>query len=354
MKRRTFLKKAGLCAAVAASSRVPLARAGSAKIRWRMVTSWPPTMAVLQTGPMEFAKRVEELSEGDLSIQVFAGGELVPPMGVFDAVSQGMIQCGHSAPYYWAGKVPAAQWFTAVPFGLSAQEYNTWLYQGDGLKLWEEVYAPFHLVPRPMGDTGAQMFGWFRCEMNTVSDLKGLKIRMPGLAGRVLAKAGAAVVLLPGSEIYTAFERGAIDAVNWIGPAHDMKMGFHRVAKYYYGPGWQEPAGRVELLINRRAYDALPDSLKAIVDSAAAEADMKMQAEFEALNAEALQSLGQDGRVRIKRLSEGFLQDMQKLSEEVLADAAAHDPLSGKVHAAYEKFKSTLHSWTKFSQMPPL
>jgi TRAP-type mannitol/chloroaromatic compound transport system substrate-binding protein len=302
MKRRSFLKKIGAAsmagAALAASA--PSVIASEKKIMWRMVTSWSPGMPILQTSACDFAKRVKELSDGGLTIQVFAGGELIPPLGVFDAVSQGTVHCGHSASYYWAGKSVAAQWFTSVPFGLNSQGMNAWLYQGNGLKLWEETYAPFNLVPRPAGNTGMQMGGWFNKEINSLEDLKGLKMRIPGLGGKVIAKAGATVVLLAGGEIYTSLERGVIDATEWIGPAHDMRMGFHKVAKYYYSPGWHEPGSVLEITINRKAYDALPLDLKEVVDAAAAEQNVLMLAEFEKANAASLLKLKESGKIDIR------------------------------------------------------
>lgn len=352
MDRRDFLKTAGIAAASTTLLNTASIARGAKSYQWNMVTSWPPGLAVLHDGPVQFAKRVNEMTGGRLTIKVYAGGELVPPLGVFEAVSQGMVQCGHSASYYWAGKAPAAQWFTSVPFGLSSTDYNTWLYAGNGLQLWEEVYAPFSIIPRPMGDTGAQMFGWFNKEINTINDLKGLKIRMPGLAGRVLAKAGAAVVLIPGGEIYTSIERGAIDAVNWIGPAHDMKMGFHKVTKYYYGPGWQEPSGRTELMINKEAYESLPTELQKIVDVAAAEADLAMQAQFELINSDSLNTLRKTKGIKLMNLSLQILGDLKKLTNNTLAEAASENPMSTKVHKEYTAFQDKIQRWGSFSQVP--
>ncbi len=257
MERRDFLKKAGMTAAGALAAtaglaacaqekqeeaKAPEAKAPAVQAKktheWKMVTTWPPNLPVLQTGAERFAKRVEEATGGQLKIQVFAGGELVPPLGVFDAVSEGTVECGSGAAYYWAGKVPAAQWFAAVPFGFNAQGINAWFYSGGGLQLWEEVYAPFNVIPRPQGNTGVQMGGWFRKDMNTIDDYKGLKMRIPGLGGKVISKAGGTVVLLPGGEIFTSLERGVIDATEWVGPMHDLRMGFYKAAKNYYYHGW--------------------------------------------------------------------------------------------------------------------
>ncbi len=349
MNRRTFLQSTAAAAAVVAAS-ATTAHAAAKRHRWRMVTAWPPGFPILQTGAEYFARRVGELSGGRLTIQVFAGGELVPPLGVFDAVSQGAVQCGHAAAYYWAGKTPASQWFTSVPFGLNAQGMNAWLYQGNGLQLWEEVYRPFNLVPRPGGNTGVQMGGWFNREINSVADFKGLKMRIPGLGGKVLAKAGGSVVLLPAAEIYTSLERGVIDATEWVGPAHDLRMGFHKVAKYYYGPGWHEPGSVLEIVFNRRAYDKLDRELQAIVDSVAAEVNTKMLAEFEAANAAALATLQAEGKVQLRRFPAEVLALLKKLADETLAEEAAKDPLARKVHADFTTFRRSLGPWAAISE----
>ncbi len=353
MNRRNFLKKAATvtagAAAVGALSSAP-ALANQAKIRWRMVTSWPPGFPILQTGAERFARRVSEMSGGRLSIHVFAGGELVPPLGVFDAVSQGSVHCGHSAAYYWAGKCPAAQWFTSVPFGLDAQGMNTWMYFGGGLELWEDVYAKFGLVPRPAGNTGVQMGGWFNRKIRSMADFKGLKMRIPGLGGKVISKAGGVVVLLPGGEIYTSLERGVIDATEWVGPAHDMRMGFQRVAKYYYTPGWHEPGSTLELMFNKKAYDSLPADLRSVVDAAAAELNVEMLSEFEAENAKALKKLKADGKVQILSFPPEVLAQLRQLAQETLEEVAAGDPLSAKVNSEFQAFRKQLSGWSRISE----
>jgi len=234
MKRRDFLKKAGLgAAAIAATTVSAPAVLAQKKYSWKMVTTWPPGLPVLQEGCERLAKRVGELTDGRLKIQVFAAGELVPAFESFQAVSDGTVEVGSGAAYYWAGKEPASQWFAAVPFGMNAQGMAAWFHGGDGLKLWEETYAPFNLIPRPGGSTGVQMGGWFNKKINTIDDFKGLKMRIPGLGGKVVAKAGGTVVLTPGGEIFTNLERGVIDATEWVGPYHDLRLGLYQAAKYY-------------------------------------------------------------------------------------------------------------------------
>lgn len=352
MKRRDFIKGLGIAAVTAGvlASNAPAVWAKGEKIMWRMVTAWTPGMPILQTGAERFARRVSQLTDGRLTIQVFAGGELVPPLGVFDAVSQGTVQCGHSASYYWAGKSIAAQWFTSIPFGLNAQGINAWFYNGNGLKLWEEVYAPFNLVPRPAGNTGVQMGGWFNKEIKTIDDFKGLKMRIPGLGGKVISKAGAAVTLLPAGEIYTSLEKGVLDATEWVGPAHDMRMGFQKVAKYYYSPGWHEPGSALELIFNKKAYDELPVDLKAALDTAAAELNITMLSEFEKENAVALAQLKKEGKVQFKTFSKDILQKLQALSNEVIKEQIEKDALAQKVNKDFMEFKTMLNAWAAISE----
>lgn len=352
MERRDFLKKTGAAAAAVAGTAVtaPAVLAKEKTYNWKMVTTWPPNLPVLQTGAERFARRVGEVSNGRLKIQVFAGGELVPAMGVFDAVSQGTVQVGSGAAYYWAGKVPAAQWFAAVPFGLNPQGLNAWFYSGGGLKLWEEVYAPFNLVPRPQGNTGVQMGGWFRKKMNTIDDYKGLKMRIPGLGGKVIAKAGGTVVLLPGGEIFTSLERGVIDATEWVGPMHDLRMGFYKAAPYYYYPGWHEPGTCLEVMFNKKAYDALPKDLQAIIDAVAMETNFWSLCEFEAGNGAALQKLITEHKVQLMKFPDELLNSLRKMAKETMIEEAAKDAISTKVHAAFEKFKEQVGVWGSVSE----
>lgn len=352
MKRRDFLKKTGVAAAAVAGTALsaPAVIASEKTYRWKMVTTWPPGLPVLQTGAERFAKRLEQVTGGRIKIQVFAGGELVPPLGVFDAVSDGTVEVGSGAAYYWAGKVPAGQWFSSVPFGLNAQGINAWFYSGGGLELWEEVYAPFNLVPRPQGNTGVQMGGWFRKEMNTIDDFKGLKMRIPGLGGKVIAKAGGTVVLLPGGEIFTSLERGVLDATEWVGPLHDLRMGFYKAANYYYYPGWHEPGTCLEVMFNKEVYDGLPDDLKAAIDAVAMETNFWSLCQFESGNGAALQELISKHKVELIRFPEAMMDELRKLSMETLEEEADKDALSRKVHEAFKKFKERVGIWGSVSE----
>ena len=354
MERRDFLKKTGTVAAAAAvaSSTIgaPAVLAQNKTYNWKMVTTWPPNLPVLQTGCDRFAKRVEEATDGRIKIQVFAGGELVPPLETFEAVSSGTVEVGSGASYYWAGKATASQWFSAVPFGLNAQGMNAWFYGGGGLKLWEEVYAPFNLVPRPLGNTGVQMGGWFNKEIKSIEDYKGLKMRIPGLGGKVVAKAGGTVVLLPGGEIFTSLERGVIDATEWVGPLHDERMGFYKAAKYYYYPGWHEPGTCLEVMYNKKEWDSLPNDLKAILDACAMESNLWMLSEFDARNGEALQKLIHEHKVSVVKFPDELMDALRKLAKEVLEEEAAKDPIAKKVHEAFKKFKNEVGAWGTVSE----
>lgn len=352
MKRREFLKKAGAgtAAAVAATAIQAPAVIAKKSYRWRMVTTWPPKLPVLQTGADRFAKRVEEMSDGRLKIEVYAGGELVPPFGSFDAVSNGTVQVGSSASYYWAGKEPASQWFCAVPFGLNAQGMYAWMHSGNGLKLWEEVYAPFNLVPRPGGSTGVQMGGWFNRKINTIDDYKGLKMRIPGLGGKVVAKAGGTVVLTPGGEIFTNLERGVIDATEWVGPMHDLRMGFYQAAKYYYYPGWHEPGSVLEYFFNKKAYDSLPADLKHIIDAACFESEVWMLTQFDGFNGAALQTLITKHKVEVIKFPDAVLNKLRQFAEEVREEEAAKSPMAKKVNEDFKKFQKVVGTWGSISE----
>ena len=318
--------------------------------RWKMVTTWPPGFPVLQEGAERFAQNVHHMSNGRLDIKVYAGGELIPPLQTFEAVSQGTVEMGHGSAYYWAGKVPEAQFFSTVPFGMTARGMNAWLYDGGGLELWREVYKPFHVVPFPLGNTGVQMGGWFNKEINSLDDLKGLKMRIPGLGGKVFAKAGGNPVLLAGSEVYTALERNTIDATEWIGPYHDQRLGLYRAADHYYYPGWHEPGTVLELTINQRAWDSLPADLQAIVSNAAMAENGRMLSEMEQKNMSALQELRDRENVQIHRFPDDVLATLKILTDETLAEQAANDPKFKKIYQAYQAFRQQNDAWSDISE----
>ena len=325
------------------------------KTTWRMVTSWPPNFPILQTGAERFAELVTQMSGGALEIEVFAGGELVPPLGAFDAVAQGSVQASSSAAFYWASQVPAAQFFTAVPFGFNFDDQLAWLINGGGLELWEEIYEPSNLVPIPFLTTSYQMGGWFNRRIDQVSDLQGLKMRIPGLGGKVMAKAGVSVVLLPGAELFTSLQTGTIDATEWVGPYHDLILGFPEIAQYYYGPGWQEPGPIAELAIHKSDWDKLSDELKQIVRSAAADVTSWSLVEFETQNANSLAEVGTEyPNVEILRFPDDVLEALLGFTNEVLDEESEKNADFARVRESYESFSQEIAPWRALTENPYL
>lgn len=320
------------------------------RFRWKMVTTWPPNFPVLGEGCNLLAKWIGEMSGGRLEIKVFGGGELVPALEAFDAVRGEAAEIGSGASYYWAGKVPAAQFFASVPFGMNAQQLNAWILTGGGMELWEELYADFGLVPLLGGNTGVQMGGWFNREINTLSDLQGLKMRMPGLGGKVLEKAGGSPVLLAGGEIYTGLERGVIDATEWIGPYHDYLMGFHEIARYYYYPGWHELGTALEFFINKKAWEQLPADLQAIVRAAAARLNHWVLSEFEWKNSLYLEKILAEGEVELRRFPEEVLGQLKKFTAEIVQELADSDPFARRVYESYTDFRQKASRWADLTE----
>ena len=353
MERRRFLMKAGGVLAAAGATAVVDAPnvIAQQKYQWRMATSWPPALDILQGNAQRFAKMVEEMSGGRFKIQVYAAGELIPAFGVFDACSQGTLEAYNSAAYYWAGKEAACQWFTTVPFGMNPKGQLVWYYYGDGLKLWEEAYKPFNLVPRPSASTGVQMGGWFRKKINTIADYKGLKFRIPALGGKVIAKAGATVVLTPGGEIYTALERGVIDGSEWVGPHDDMKLGLHQTARYYYYPGWHEPGTTGEFVFNMKAYQALPVDFQRILDYTATAMHTLEFGEYDAKNIVALHRLRTEFKTKVEILPfpTPVMKEFKKLAAEVNREESEKTPIAKKVFESYTKFQASLEPWDVMS-----
>lgn len=308
------------------------------KYQWKMVTTWPKNLPGLGSAAENFSKYVDEMSAGRLKVHVYGAGELVPAFEVFDAVSQGVADAGHGASYYWKGKIPSAVFFTAIPFGMNSQEMNGWFHHGGGLEVWREVYAPFNIIPFVGGSTGVQMAGWFNREINSIDDLAGLKMRIPGMAGEVFAEAGGTAVRISGSELYTSLQTGVIDATEWVGPYNDLALGLHQVAKYYYYPGWHEPGAMLELIVNKDSYDALPPDLQAIVTYAAKASSQDMLDEFTARNNAALQELINEHGVQLRRLPDDVLLALYQGTQKVLGELVAQDPMAAKVYDSYQKF----------------
>jgi TRAP-type mannitol/chloroaromatic compound transport system substrate-binding protein len=321
---------------------------GAAQYQWKMVTTWPRNFPGLGTAPVKFARWVNEMSAGRISIEVYGAGEMVPAMQVFEAVSQGTAEMGHGAAYYWGGKLPVSAFFTTVPFGFTAQEMNGWLHYGGGMQLWRKAYAPFNLVPLAAGNTGVQMAGWFNREIRNLDDLKGLKMRIPGLAGKVFERAGGSAVTLSGGEIYTSLQTGVIDATEWVGPYNDRAFGLHEVGKYYYYPGWHEPGPTLELIINQQAWDSLPADLQQIVSVAARAANQDMLDEYTALNNQALQDLIDNHGVQLRKLPDEVLVKLRQISADVVAEMAAADP---QVDEVYQSFRAFLRNVTQYHRI---
>jgi TRAP-type mannitol/chloroaromatic compound transport system substrate-binding protein len=318
--------------------------------KWRLVTSWPKNYPGLGMAPERIADLVEEMSNGQMQITVYGAGEQVPAFGVFDAVSSGSHQMGHSGGYFWKGKVPAAQFFTSVPFGLTADEINAWVNRGGGLELWREIYEPFNIYPIPAGNTGTQMFGWFNKEINSLNDIKGLKMRIPGIGGEVLKEAGGIPVTLPGGELFTALQTGVIDATEWVGPYNDLTFGFHQAAKYYYYPGWHEPGPMLELLINIDAWNSLPKHLQVIIETATKAVNQDTLDEYLARNNKALTELIEVHGVELRKLPDDVIEEFRVISNEILSDLAEEDEVIGKVYDSYIEFKNNVAEYHKISE----
>ena len=324
--------------------------ADSTRYRWKLVTTWPPNFPGLGTAANRFAEAVTEMSGGRLQVRVYGAGELVDAFEVFDAVSRGTAEMGHGGAYYWKGRIPASPLLSAVPFGFTAQEMNAWLYYGGGLELWRELYEPYGVVPFPAGNTGAQMGGWFNTEINGVADLQRLKIRMPGLGGEVMSRAGATVVNLSGGEIFLALQSGTIDATEWVGPYNDLAFGLQQAAKYYYAPGWHEPGPALELIVNREAWLALPEDLQAIVEQAAKATNLDMLAEFTARNPAALETLLDEHGIELRRFPEPVLAHLRELSAEVVAELVARDPAAARIHESIRAVHEQVKPWHEISE----
>ena len=317
---------------------------------WKLVTTWPKNYPGLGSAPENFANRVAAMSGGRLTIKVFGAGQLVPAFEVFDAVSQGTAQVGHGASYYWTGKTKAAAFFTSVPFGLNAQEMNGWLHYGGGLELWRELYEPFNLVPFAAGSTGVQMAGWFNREINSMDDIKGLKMRIPGLGGDVITRAGGVSVTMPGGELYTSMQTGVIDATEWVGPYNDLAFGFHQVAKYYYYPGWHEPGPILELIVNKDAYTSLPKDLQAIVEGAARAVNQDMLDEYTARNNSALVELVETHGVDVRKLPDDVVAELRRLSAEVVEELAEDTEISRRIAESVKAFQKQAMTYHEISE----
>jgi TRAP-type mannitol/chloroaromatic compound transport system substrate-binding protein len=348
MDRRSLIKNAGIAGVLAAG--VAPAVHAQAAVRWRLASSFPKSLDTIYGAAEVFADRVKKMSGGKFDVSVHAAGELMPPFGVVDGVQQGTVEAAHTAPYYFFGKNEAFALGCAIPFGLNSRQMTAWQYEGNGLKLMREFYAKYNMTSFPMGNTGAQMGGWYRKEIKTVKDIKGLKMRIGGFAGKVLERLGGVPQNIPGGEIYAALEKGTIDATEWVGPYDDQKLGFNKVAPFYYYPGWWEGGPQLDLYINLKAFEALSGENKAIVEAAAAEAHTVMQARYDARNPTALKQLVAAG-TKLRPFSQDVLAAAFKESTALYAELSAKNPDWAKIYADYSKFRADQNLWFRFTEM---
>ncbi|MFN8723005.1 MAG: TRAP transporter substrate-binding protein [Rhodospirillales bacterium] len=352
MERRKFIQGGAVAGvAVAAASSFPTPAISQGLQEWRMVTSWPKGLPGVGTGAQRVADAITTMSGGRITVRLFAAGELVPAFGGFDAVSQGTADLCHDASYYHLGKSEGFAFFTAFPWGFTAQEMSAWVHHGGGQALWDELAAPFNIKAFIAGNTGTQAFGWFKKELRTVEDLKGLKFRTPGNQAKILAKLGVTVINVPGGEIFAALQSGAIDGAEWIGPANDLSFGFYQVAPFYYVPGYHEPGAALQLMVNKPKYDALPNDLKAVIRAAAQAGHDDCLAEYTALNGPALETLVQRHNVQLRSLPRDILIACGNAANEVLADLReGGDPMTRKIITGYLDFRSKVMQGTRINE----
>ncbi len=318
--------------------------------KWRMVTTWPKNLPGLGVAPERFAALINEISNGRLMVEVFGAGEIVPALQVFDAVSEGSVQMGHGAAYYWKGKIPASVFFTTIPFGMTIQEQNGWFFHGGGLELWRKAYKPFNVIPFPGGSTGVQMGGWYNKPIDSLEDLRGLKMRIPGLAGEVFTRAGGTAVSVAGGELFTALQTGVIDATEWVGPYNDVAFGFHKIAKYYYYPGWHEPGSSLEFVINQDAFDELPADLQAMVKVVTRAINQDMLDDYAVANSRAYSDLLKNDAIDIRPFPNDVLIKLKTMASEILEEEAAKDTLFAEVYASYKAYIDKAFEYTKVSE----
>jgi len=356
VQRRSFLKKAGLGLAAGAAAapgivnaQAPAPAAGLPTVTWRMAGSWPKSLDTLYGGMEEISKIVAAATGGKFNIKVFAAGEIVGALQVLDAVQNGTVECGHTATYYYFGKDPTFAFSCAVPFGLNSRQQNAWMYHGGGRELMREFYKDYNVMQFTAGNTGAQMGGWFRKEIKSLADLKGLKFRVSGFAGLALTKLGVVPQQIGGGDIYPALEKGTIDGAEWVGPYDDEKLGFYKVAKYYYYPGWWEGGPELDLLVNIKAWEALPKEYQAILEAACGQANVSMLAKYDTANPAALKRLLSNG-VQLRPFSNEILAACYKAANEVYDEISAKNAKFKKVYEAMVKFRADQVQWFSIAE----
>ncbi|MFN3604975.1 MAG: TRAP transporter substrate-binding protein [Leptonema sp. (in: bacteria)] len=352
--RKTFIKKTLFASFLSLMSCKEKASkpniSATPEIHWRCVSSYPRSLDTIYGGAEEVAEIVKKMSNGKFIIKVYPAGELVPPLGVFDTVQNGGAEMAHTASYYFTGKHEALAFDTAVPFGLTSRQQNAWLYYGNGLNLIREIYKEFNIINFPGGNTGCQMGGWFKKEIKSLADLKGLKMRIPGLGGKVMSALGVNVQVLAGGDIYPALERGAIDATEWVGPYDDEKLGFYKIAKYYYYPGWWEPGANLTFLINLKVWNDLPEAYKTILTTAFSYVNLSMQAKFDVLNPQSLQRILKHN-VILKKFPDDILEKSYQKTKEIMEEFASKDPIYRKIYDSWKQFQKDSNEWFKTAEM---
>ncbi len=347
MDRRSLIKNAGIAGVLAAGA-APAVHAQAA-IRWRLASSFPKALDTIYGAAEVFAEKVNVMSGGKFTISVHAGGELMPAFGVVDGVQQGTVEMAHTAPYYFFGKNEAFALDCAIPFGLNSRQLTAWMYDGNGMKLTREFYDQYNIVNFPGGNTGAQMGGWYRKEIKSAEDIKGLKMRIGGFAGKVLTKMGGVPQNIPGGEIYQALEKGTIDATEWVGPYDDEKLGFQKVAKHYYYPGWWEGGAQLDFYINKAAYNGLSKEYQAMVEAAASHAHTEMQARYDARNPAALKRLVAGG-AKLAAFPKPVMDSAFKNAMELYTELNDTNPAWKKIYADYSAFRKDQNLWFRFTE----
>ena len=361
MERRDFTRKALLGAAGAglltgcgddessASDGAPNVQTNK-NVRWRLASSFSRSLDTIYGAAEVLSERLKALTDGNFEILSYPGGELVPPLEVLGSVQNRTVEMGHSASYYFIGKNPALAFDCTVPFGLTARQYNAWVYSGGGMDLLRDLFADFNILNLPGGNTGTQMGGWFNVEVDALADMNGLKMRIPGMGGSVMSEMGVNAQVLPSGEIYPSLERGAIDAAEWVGPYDDEKLGFHEVAQYYYYPGWWEPGPALTFYVNRDAYDSLPTQYQEALKTAAAEANVRMMAEYDHRNPAALDRLLDEGTT-LRRFPDGVMERAQEVTTQLLEDNASGNPQYRKIYEAYKDAREDAYRWFGTAEM---
>jgi TRAP-type mannitol/chloroaromatic compound transport system substrate-binding protein len=348
MERRSFIKHTGLAGILAASS-APVFAQAAPEVKWRLASSFPKSLDTIYGAAETISKRVAAATNNKFQIQAFAGGEIVPAFGVVDAVQNATVQCAHTAPYYFFGKDPTFAFACAIPFGMNVRQQNAWMYHGGGLQLMREFFKDYNIINFPAGNTGAQMGGFFRKEIKTPADFKGLKMRIGGTGGLPLQKLGVIPQQIPGGDIYPALEKGTIDAAEWVGPYDDEKLGLYKVAKHYYYPGWWEGGPELDLFVNIKAYEDLPKDYQAILEAACYEANVDMVAKYDALNPAALKKLIAAG-VNLQPFSNEIMAACYKATTEVYEEIAGKNAKFKKVYEPWKAFRADQVSWFQVAE----